>query len=76
MKLKKAISLKSTDTGVSQGDTLRINEFILYLSRALYKENNDHICKESTITTSFDLSSIKHDHRKGIDEHSDITRTW
>ena len=46
------------DTGVWKGDGLIANELTLYLVRALYKENNDHICKKSTITTSSELSSV------------------
>ena len=62
-----------TDTGVPQGDGQSANEFTLYLVRAHYKENNDHICKKSTITTSTDLSSTSKDnHRKDIDEHCAI----
>ena len=34
------------------------NEFTLYLVRTFYKENNDHICQKSTITTSSELSCI------------------
>ena len=46
------------------------NEFLLYLMKALYKENNDHIYKKSTIIISSKLSSLsKHDHRKESDEH-------
>ena len=59
-----------TNAGAPQGDGLIVNEFTLYLARVLCKENNDHICKRSKITTSSELSSIsKHDHRKDIDEH-------
>ena len=59
-----------TDTGVPQGDGVSANELTLSLARALCKENNDHICKKSTITTSSQLSSIsKFDLCMDIDEH-------
>ena len=58
------------DTEVPQGDGLSAIEFTLYLARALYKENNDHVCKKSTITSSSKLSSIsKHYHHKDTEEH-------
>ena len=56
-----------------KGDGLSANELNLYLTRALYKKNNDHICKKSTIATSSELSSLsKHDHRNDRDEHFTI----
>ena len=59
------------DTSVWKGDGLSANEFTLYLVRALYKENNYHICKKSTITTSSELSSgWKHDLRKSYQEYA------
>ena len=49
---------------------LSTSQFTLYLAGALYKENNDHICKKSTITTSSDLSSIsKQGDREARNEH-------
>ena len=66
-----------TDIGVLQGDILSTNEFTLHLVTALYKGNNDHICKKSRIITSSELSSIsKHDHRKDIDEHFSIYQQY
>ena len=47
-----------TDTDVSKRDGFYADEFTLYLARALYKENNDHICKKSAITTLSEVSSI------------------
>ena len=66
-----------TNTGVPQGDGFSANEFTLYLARAFYKENNDHICKKSAITTSSQLLSIsKHDHQKDIDKHFAIYQEY
>ena len=57
------------DTVVPQGDGLSANELTLYLLRALWQENNDLLFKKSTITTSYQLSSIwKHSYHRDIDE--------
>ena len=66
-----------TDTGVPQDGGLSANKFILYLARALHKENNDRICKKSTITTSSEVSSVsKHDHCKDKDKHLAIYQEY
>ena len=55
---------------VSKRDVLYADEFTLYLMGALYKGTDDHICKKSTITTLFGLSSIsRYDNRKNRDKH-------
>ena len=65
-----------TDTGVTQGDGSSANEITSFLARALYKENDDHTCKKSTITTSSELSSIsRHDHHKERKLHVNETKT-
>ena len=52
---------------------MKLKKAILYLARALYKENNDHICKKSTT----ELSSItKHNHRKDLDKHFGIYQEY
>ena len=66
-----------TDTGVSKGDGSSATELTLYLARALYKKNNDHICKKSTIATSSELSSLsKHDYRNDRDQHFAIYQKY
>ena len=51
-----------------KGDDLSANEFTLYLSKALYTENNHDIWKKSTIVnTPESLSILKHNLHE--DEH-------
>ena len=55
--------------GIPHGQSLSANELNLYLMRELYKENNDHIWKESSISNLSGLScKWKYNHFKDIDD--------
>ena len=65
-------SFFSTDIGVPQGDGLSANEFTLYLSNALYKqEQNDH--NKDIFRPRF---LLEHNYAKYIDQHIRINQEY